>query len=61
MRRIAVSPATLIAASSLVLLAGAARADTPNIEKCGHKPMFEHPAKYHEVLREFLRDKMGTS
>jgi len=37
MRRIAVTPATLIAASSLVLLAGAASAATPNIEKCNHK------------------------
>jgi pimeloyl-ACP methyl ester carboxylesterase len=33
------------------------RARLVTFEKCGHKPMFEHPAKYHEVLRDFLRDK----
>ena len=35
------------------------RARLVTFEKCGHKPMFEHTAKYHETMREFLRDKMG--
>jgi len=34
------------------------RARLVTFEKCGHKPMFEHAAKYHETMREFLRDKM---
>lgn len=35
------------------------RAKLVTFEKCGHKPMFEHPAKYHAELRNFLRDKVG--
>ncbi len=37
MKRTAKKATTLVAASSLVLLAGAATAATPNIEKCSHK------------------------
>jgi len=37
MKRTAKTTTMLVAASSLVLLAGAATAATPNIEKCGHK------------------------
>jgi pimeloyl-ACP methyl ester carboxylesterase len=37
------------------------RARLVTFEKCGHKPMFEHPGKYHEELRNFLRDKIGRS
>jgi 2-hydroxy-6-oxonona-2,4-dienedioate hydrolase len=33
------------------------RARLVTFEKCGHKPMFEHAAKYHEVMRDFLQDK----
>lgn len=36
------------------------RAKLVTFEKCGHKPMFEHPAKYHQELRNFLREKIGT-
>ena len=37
------------------------RARLVTFEKCGHKPMFEHPARYHEALRDFLRDKRSKS
>lgn len=37
------------------------RARLVTFEKCGHKPMFEHPTKYHEALRDFLRGKRSKS
>lgn len=29
-------------------------------EKCGHKPMFEHPVSYNDVVRRFLRDGLAA-
>jgi pimeloyl-ACP methyl ester carboxylesterase len=31
------------------------RAEFVTFEKCGHKPMFEYPARYNETVRAFLR------
>ncbi|HET7669423.1 MAG TPA: alpha/beta hydrolase [Burkholderiales bacterium] len=37
------------------------RAKLVTFEKCGHKPMFEHPHEYHRALRAFLHDKIGKA
>jgi len=46
-------------ASAVAAVKQMPRARLVTFEKCGHKPMFEHRAKYHETMREFLRDKIG--
>lgn len=33
------------------------RARLVTFEKCGHKPMFEHPERYNETIRAFLRER----